>query len=215
MKPFIIAIDGPAASGKGTLANQIATHYHLHHLDTGLIYRSIGYFLLKQNLALDDEINAVAYAKKLDLNALNSDLLTSPDISEAASKIATIPAIRKILVSKQRDFSQKLPGSVLDGRDIGTVVCPHADIKFYVLANAQTRAKRRYQEILKKGGRADYREILINLEQRDKRDMTRKHSPLKPAKNAHLLDTSELSIKEVLETACTFIDPLIKNHAVK
>ncbi|CBI75783.1 Cytidylate kinase [Bartonella clarridgeiae 73] len=215
MKPFIIAIDGPAASGKGTLANQIAAHYHLHHLDTGLTYRSVGYFLLKQNLALDDEINAVAYARKLDLNSLNPDLLTSPDISEAASKIATIPAVREILVSKQRDFSQKLPGSVLDGRDIGTVVCPHADIKFYVLANIQTRAKRRYQEILKKGGQIDYHEILANLEQRDRRDLTRKHSPLKPAKNAHLLDTSELSIKEVLETACAFIDPLIKNHAVK
>ncbi|WP_407965571.1 (d)CMP kinase [Bartonella sp. C271] len=215
MKPFIIAIDGPAASGKGTLANQIAAYYHLHHLDTGLTYRSVGYSLLKRNLPLDDHINAVAYAKELDLNALDPILLSSLDISEAASKIATIPTVREILVAKQRDFSKRLPGSVLDGRDIGTVVCPHADIKFYILANAQTRAKRRCQEILKKGGQANYHEILANLEQRDRRDMTRKYNPLKPAKNAHLLDTSELSIKEALKAACAFIDPLIKNHAAK
>ncbi|ATO58128.1 (d)CMP kinase [Bartonella sp. 1-1C] len=215
MKPFIIAIDGLSASGKGTLAKQIAAYYHLHHLDTGLTYRSVGYSLLKRNLPLDDHINAVAYAKELDFNTLDPILLGSLDISEAASQVATIPAVREILVAKQRDFAQKLPGSVLDGRDIGTVVCPHADIKFYILANAQIRAKRRYQEILKKGGKANYHEILANLEQRDKRDMTRKYHPLKPAKNAHLLDTSELSIKEVLKTACAFIDPLIKKHAVK
>ncbi|OPB32489.1 (d)CMP kinase [Bartonella sp. AR 15-3] len=215
MKPFIIAIDGLAASGKGTLANQIAAYYHLHHLDTGLTYRNVAYSLLKRNLPLDDHINAVAYAKELDLNALDPILLRSLDISEAASKIATIPAVREILVAKQRDFSKRLPGSVLDGRDIGTVVCPHADIKFYILANVQTRAKRRCQESLKKGRQANYHEILANLEQRDRRDMTRKYNPLKPAKNAHLLDTSELSIKEALKAACAFIDPLIKSHAVK
>lgn len=150
MKPFIIAIDGPAASGKGTLARKIATHYHLHHLDTGLTYRGVAYVLLQQGLALDDETSAITYATKLDFNTLDSNLLTSHEIGEAASKIAIIPAVREILVAKQRNFAKTLPGSVLDGRDIGTVVCPDANIKFYVFANAQTRAKRRYQEILKK-----------------------------------------------------------------
>ncbi|MEL6089303.1 (d)CMP kinase [Bartonella schoenbuchensis] len=215
MKPFIIAIDGPAASGKGTLARKIATHYHLYHLDTGLTYRGVAYVLLQQGLALDDETSAITYATKLDFNTLDSNLLTSHEIGEAASKIATIPAVREILVAKQRNFAKTLPGSVLDGRDIGTVVCPDANIKFYVFANAQTRAKRRYQEILKKGAQADYHEILANLKQRDKRDSTRKQSPLKPAKNAHLLDTSELSIEEALTAMCTFIDPVIKAHTVK
>ncbi|AQX20645.1 cytidylate kinase [Bartonella sp. WD16.2] len=153
MKPFVIAIDGPAASGKGTLARRIATHYHLHHLDTGLTYRSVAYILLQQRLSLDDETSAITYATKLDFNTLDSkdsNLLTSHEIGEAASKVATIPAVREILVAKQRNFAKILPGSVLDGRDIGTVVCPDANIKFYVFANVQTRAKRRYQEILKK-----------------------------------------------------------------
>ncbi|OPB30457.1 (d)CMP kinase [Bartonella sp. WD12.1] len=212
MKPFVIAIDGPAASGKGTLARKIATHYHLHHLDTGLTYRGVAYVLLQKGLPLDDETSAITYATKLDFNTLDPNLLTSHEIGEAASKVATIPAVREILVAKQRNFAKTLPGSVLDGRDIGTVVCPDANIKFYVFANAQTRAKRRYQEILKKGTQADYYEILANLKQRDIRDLTRKQSPLKPAKNAHLLDTSELSIEEALTVMCTFIDPVIKAH---
>ncbi|ENN94153.1 (d)CMP kinase [Bartonella bovis] len=215
MKPFVIAIDGPAASGKGTLARKIATHYHLHYLDTGLTYRGVAYVLLQQGLALDDATNAITHATKLDFKTLDSNLLSSHEIGEAASKIATIVAVREILVAKQRNFAKTLPGSVLDGRDIGTVVCPDANIKFYVFANTQTRAKRRYQEILKKGAQADYHEILINLRLRDRRDLTRKQSPLKPAKNAHLLDTSELSIEEALTAMCAFIDPVIKAHTVK
>ncbi|WP_455482052.1 (d)CMP kinase [Bartonella sp. B35(2025)] len=215
MKPFVIAIDGPAASGKGTLARKIAAHYHLHYLDTGLTYRGIAHALLKQKLALDDEKSAITYAIELDFNTLNPALLSSHKLGEAASKIAIIPAVREILVAKQRNFAKILPGSVLDGRDIGTVVCPNADIKLYILANAQTRAKRRYQEILKQGAQADYNEILANLEQRDNRDMTRKQSPLKPAKNAYLLDTSELSIEATFIAACTFIDPVIKTHVAK
>ncbi|WP_102829881.1 (d)CMP kinase [Bartonella bovis] len=215
MKPFVIAIDGPAASGKGTLARKIATHYRLHHLDTGLTYRGVAYVLLQQGLALDDETNAITFATKLDFKTLDSNLLSSHEIGEAASKIATIVTVREILVAKQRNFAKTLPGSVLDGRDIGTVVCPDANIKFYVFANAKIRAKRRYQEILKKGTQANYHEILANLKQRDRRDLTRKQSPLKPAKNAHLLDTSELSIEEALTAMCTFIDPIIKAHTVK
>lgn len=214
MNPFIIAIDGPAASGKGTLARKIATHYHLRHLDTGLTYRGVAQTLLQQKLALDDEKSALACAKELDFNTLNPALLSSHELGEAASKIALIPTVREILVAKQRNFAKILPGSVLDGRDVGTVVCPDADIKLYVLANVQTRAKRRYQEILKIGAKADYHEILAQLEQRDKRDITRKHSPLKPAKNAHLLDTSELSIEATFAIACAFIDPIIKTRII-
>ncbi|QEE08396.1 (d)CMP kinase [Bartonella kosoyi] len=214
MKPFVIAIDGPAASGKGTLARKIAAHYHLHHLDTGLTYRGVAHALLQQKLALNDEKNAIICANELDFNSLNPALLSSHELGEVASKIAINPAVRKILVEKQRNFAKTLPGSVLDGRDIGTIVCPDADIKFYILANVQTRAKRRYQEILEKGGQANYHEILSDLEQRDSRDITRKQSPLKPAKNAHLLDTSELSIEATFAIACTFIDPIIKMHII-
>lgn len=214
MKPFVIAIDGPAASGKGTLARKIATHYHLRHLDTGLSYRAVAYALLQQKLDLDDEKKALAYATELDFNTLNPTLLSSHKLGEAASKIALIPSVRKVLIAKQRHFAKILPGSVLDGRDIGTVVCPDADIKFYVLANVQTRAKRRYQEILEKGIQADYHKILTNLEQRDSRDKTRKQSPLKPAQNAHLLDTSELSIEATFAIACSFIDPIIKERII-
>ncbi|MCZ2203437.1 (d)CMP kinase [Bartonella sp. A05] len=215
MKPFVIAIDGPAASGKGTLARKIAAHYNLQHLDTGLTYRGVAHALLQQGLSLDDEISAIAYAKKLDLNTLNPALLSAHEIGDAASKIAIIPAVREILVAKQRNFAKILPGSVLDGRDIGTVVCPNANIKLYVLANVQIRAQRRYQEILAQGIPADYNEILANLERRDIRDMTRKQSPLKPAQNALLLDTTELSIEATLIAARAFIDPVIKAHAVK
>lgn len=215
MKAFIITIDGPAASGKGTLARKIADHYHLHHLDTGLTYRSVAYALLKQKLPLNDEVSAIEYAKNLDLNTLDPALLYSNEITEAASHIAIMPSVREILVAKQRDFAKILPGSVLDGRDIGTVVCPDANIKFYVSANAEIRAKRRYLEILSAGYPADYDSILANLKQRDIRDMTRKHSPLKPAKNALLLDTSELSIEATLAAACAFIDPVIKTCAVQ
>ncbi|WP_396584066.1 (d)CMP kinase [Bartonella grahamii] len=214
MKPFVIAIDGPAASGKGTLARKIAAHYRLRHLDTGLTYRSVAHTLLQQNLALNDEKNAIIYAKELDFNTLNPNLLSSHELGEAASKIAINPTVRKILVEKQRNFAKVLPGCVLDGRDIGTIVCPDADIKFYILANVQTRAKRRYQEILKKGVQGNYHEILAQLQQRDSRDITRKQSPLKPAKNAHLLDTSELSIEATFEIACSFIDPIIKMHII-
>ncbi|GAA5096936.1 (d)CMP kinase [Bartonella acomydis] len=215
MKPFVIAIDGPAASGKGTLARKIATHYHLHYLDTGLTYRGVAHALLQQKLPLDDEKSALIYAKELDFNTLNPALLSSHELGEVASKIALNSAVREILVAKQRDFAKILPGSVLDGRDIGTVVCPDADIKLYVLANVQIRAKRRYQEVLKKGIQADYYEILAQLEQRDSRDITRKQSPLRPAKNAYLLDTSELGIEATFAIACTFIDPIIKAHIIE
>ncbi|MBB5073846.1 cytidylate kinase [Bartonella callosciuri] len=214
MKPFVIAIDGPAASGKGTLAHNIAAHYHLHHLDTGLTYRGVAHALLQQKLALDDEKSALACATELDFDTLNPTLLSSHELGEAASKIALIPAVREILVAKQRKFAEILPGSVLDGRDIGTVVYPNADVKLYILANVETRAKRRYQEILKKGVQIDYHEILANLKQRDNRDITRKQSPLKPAKNAHLLDTSELSIEATFAIARTFIDPIIKERII-
>lgn len=210
----MIAIDGPAASGKGTLARKIATHYHLHYLDTGLTYRGVAHALLQQKLALDDEKNALVYARELDFNTLNPALLSSHELGNAASKIAIIPTVRETLVAKQRNFAKILPGSVLDGRDIGTIVCPNADVKLYVLANVQTRAKRRYQEILKKGAQADYHEILVNLEQRDSRDITRKQSPLKQAKDAYLLDTSELSIEATFTVACALIDPIIKARII-
>ncbi|WP_332065302.1 (d)CMP kinase [Bartonella sp. CB189] len=211
MKPFVIAIDGPAASGKGTLAHKIAEYYHLHHLDTGLTYRGVAYALLQKKLNINDKNSAIIYAKNIDFNTLNPAILSSHELGEAASKIALIPEVREILVAKQRSFAKTLPGSVLDGRDIGTIVCPDANIKFYVLANVQTRAKRRYQEILKKGYNADYNKILEDIKQRDNRDITRKQGSLKPAKNAHLLDTSELGIEATFVAACALINPIIND----
>ncbi|WP_375672545.1 (d)CMP kinase, partial [Bartonella sp. AA16SXTY] len=174
----------------------------------------VAHALLQQKLALDDEKNALVYARELDFNTLNPALLSSHELGNAASKIAIIPTVRETLVAKQRNFAKILPGSVLDGRDIGTIVCPDADVKLYVLANVQIRAKRRYQEILKKGAQADYHEILVNLEQRDSRDITRKQSPLKQAKDAYLLDTSELSIEATFTVACALIDPIIKARII-
>lgn len=207
-KPFVIAIDGPAASGKGTLARKLALHYHLPHLDTGLTYRAVANALLQKALPLDDENVAISVAQSLDLSRLDPAELSSHAIGEAASKVAVMANLRKVLVAAQRQFSQMGVGAVLDGRDIGTIVCPDADVKLYILASPQARAERRYKEIIAKGGAADYADILADLERRDERDMNRAEGPLKPAADAHLLDTTKLSIEAAFAAACALIDPV-------
>lgn len=212
MTSFVVAIDGPAASGKGTLARRIAIHYGIPHLDTGLTYRAVAKALLDQGLPLDDEAIAADVALNLDLHEMDKAVLSAHAIGEAASKVAVMPAVRRALVEAQRNFAAALPSSVLDGRDIGTVVCPQAEIKLFVTASPEVRAQRRFDEILAKGGAADFDEILADLKKRDDRDMNRTDSPLRPAEDAHLLDTSEMSIEAAFLAAKKLIDHAFAQH---
>ncbi|MEN3603051.1 (d)CMP kinase [Brucella abortus] len=210
--PFIVAIDGPAASGKGTLARRIATHYGMPHLDTGLTYRAVAKALLDKGLPLDDEALATDAALSLDLLAMDKAVLSAHAIGEAASKVAVMPAVRRALVEAQRHFANALPASVLDGRDIGTVVCPDAAIKLFVTASPEVRARRRFDEVLARGDTADFAEILADLKKRDERDMNRTDSPLRPAEDAHLLDASEMSIEAAFLAAKKLIDHALAQH---
>ncbi|WP_429810751.1 (d)CMP kinase [Ensifer sp. B1-9] len=203
---FTIAIDGPAAAGKGTLSRRIAEEYGFHHLDTGLTYRATAKALLDAGLPLDDEAVAEKMARDVELAGLDRSVLSAHAIGEAASKIAVMPAVRRALVEAQRAFSLREPGTVLDGRDIGTVVCPDAPVKLYVTASPEVRAKRRYDEIIGNGQPADYAAIFEDVKKRDERDMGRADSPLRPANDAHLLDTSEMSIEAAFQAAKTLID---------
>ncbi len=210
---MIIAIDGPAAAGKGTLSRRIAETYGFHHLDTGLTYRATAKALLDAGQPLDDEAVAAGVAAGLDLNALDRAVLSRHEIGEAASKVAVMPTVRRALVEAQRQFSRMLPGTVIDGRDIGTVVCPEAPVKFYVTASADIRARRRFDEIVANGVTADYEAIFEDVKRRDERDMGRADSPLRPAADAHLLDTSEMSIEAAFQAAKTIIDAALNRHA--
>jgi cytidylate kinase len=206
MDGLVIAIDGPAASGKGTLARRLATHYGLNHLDTGLTYRAVARALMIEDLPLDNPSVAEGAAQNVDLGQLDRALLATNEVGEAASKVAVMPGVRRILVEKQRAFARTPPGAVLDGRDIGTVVCPDAPVKLYVTASADVRARRRLDEIRGNGLSADYESILADIRRRDQRDMERADSPLKPAGDAHLLDTSEMTIEAAFQAARAIID---------
>jgi len=217
MSCLVIAIDGPAASGKGTLARRIAAHHELNHLDTGLTYRAVAKALLDEELPLDDKAAAEAAARAVDLGRMDRTVLSANEVGEAASKIAVISSVRRILVEKQRDFARTPPGAVLDGRDIGIVVCPQADVKIFLTADSRVRAERRWREIELKGESADFASILADIEQRDWRDMNREDSPLKPADDAHLLDSSKMDIDSAFLAACGIIDAALasgkKNNA--
>ncbi|MCJ8517745.1 cytidylate kinase [Pseudorhizobium tarimense] len=209
---FVIAIDGPAAAGKGTLSRRIAETYGFQHLDTGLTYRATAKALLDAGLPLDDEEVAARMAREVDLGGLDRSVLSRHEIGEAASKIAVMPSVRRALVEAQQAFSRREPGTVLDGRDIGTVVCPDAPVKLYVTASPEVRARRRYDEITSGGGAADLDEIFADVKKRDERDMGRADSPLKPADDAHLLDTSEMSIEAAFQAAKSLIDAALKKN---
>ena len=206
-----IAIDGPAAAGKGTLSRRIAEEYGFHHLDTGLTYRATAKALIDRGLPLDDEAVASDVARNLDLSGLDRGVLSAHEIGEAASRIAVMPAVRRSLVEAQRAFAAKAPGTVLDGRDIGTVVCPDAAVKLYVTASAEVRARRRQVEINEGGGSADFDGVLADIVRRDERDSGRADSPLRPAPDAHLLDTSEMSIEAAFSAAKSIIDAALKH----
>jgi cytidylate kinase len=204
-----IAIDGPAGAGKGTLARRLADYYHLPHLDTGLTYRAVAHMLLARGWPLGDEPHAVEAARLIDLGNLDRSVLSAHAVGEAASKVAVIPEVRRILVEKQRAFAAQPGGAVLDGRDIGTVVCPDAMVKLYVTASAEVRARRRLAEIEANDGTGDFATILADITRRDERDMGRADSPLRPAGDAHLLDTSQMSIEAAFLAAKTIVDDVL------
>jgi cytidylate kinase len=198
---MIVAIDGPAASGKGTLAKRLAAHFGLHHLDTGLLYRAVARDVQRQGGALDDPAAAAGAARDLDPASLEDEGLRGPGAGEAASIVARIPEVREALRAFQRGFAARPPGAVLDGRDIGTVVCPKADIKIYVTATPEERARRRYLEMQGRGEAATYEGVLAEIRRRDERDASRDASPMRPAADAFLLDTSNLDIEAAFDTA--------------
>lgn len=211
-RPTVIAIDGPAASGKGTLARRLAAHFGLRHLDTGLSYRAVAQALATADLPLDDEAAAVAAARRLDFADLDRRRLSAPGIGEAASQVALLTRLRAALVEAQRAFAAEPPGAVLDGRDIGTVVCPDADAKLFITARPEVRAHRRALELQAAGATADEAAVLADLLRRDARDMGRSDSPLRPAPDAYLLDTTELDIETAFRAAVDYVERARKSR---
>jgi cytidylate kinase len=192
---MIVTIDGPAASGKGTLARRLAKHLDVPHLDTGLLYRAVAAHLLARNTALDDRAAAVDIARRVDPAALDREHLAAPGLGEAASRVAAIPEVRAALLKCQQDFARRPGGAVLDGRDTGTVIAPEADVKIFVTATPEIRAGRRHRELAARGDRITYEQVLDDIRRRDERDAGRTAAPLKPAPDAVLLDTTDLDIE--------------------
>jgi len=203
---MIIAIDGPAASGKGTLGKSLAARYGLRHLDTGLIYRAVAKALLDSGRRLADADAAVAAAKALDPVQFDEAALKAPAVGEAASVVSAIPEVRATLVTVQRNFAAQPPGAVLDGRDIGTVICPNADVKIYVTATQLVRARRRAAEYQAQGRQIDEATVLDDILRRDERDSRRAIAPLKQAQDAHLLDTTDMDISTAIRAAIDIVE---------
>ncbi len=202
---MIIAIDGPAASGKGTLGRRLAAHFGLKHMDTGLLYRAVGFAVLRSGSDPSNEVAAEAAARALRPEDLETPELRGDKVAQAASKVAAMPSVRDALLQFQRDFAHHPPGAVLDGRDIGTVVCPDADAKFFLTASLEARANRRFKELRERGHDVIYPAVLQDMTQRDARDSGRAVAPLKPADDALFLDSSDMSADEAFEAALAFI----------
>jgi cytidylate kinase len=203
---MIIAIDGPAASGKGTLAKRLAAHYRLRHLDTGLLYRAVAAALLGAGHQPGDEAHAIAAAKAIDPARFDEDTLKRYEVGEAASVVSAIPGVRAALFNLQQEFAASPSGAVLDGRDIGTVICPNADVKIYVTADPEIRAQRRALELQGRGEKADEAAILADIMARDERDRSRATAPLIMANDAQLLDTSKLDIEGAFRAARALVE---------
>ena len=206
---MIIAIDGPAAAGKGTLARRLAQHLNLAYLDTGLIYRAVGKKVLIVGAEPEDAAAAEAEARAMRPEDLQLEGLRTDEVAQAASKVSTVPGVRAALLEFQRDFAAYPPdgkaGAVLDGRDIGTVVCPEAPHKLFVTASMEVRAERRVKELQNRGLEAIYARVFEDMKERDARDSERAVSPLEPAKDAHTLDTSDFDADQVFQTALDLI----------
>ncbi|MEE9590229.1 MAG: (d)CMP kinase [Hyphomicrobiaceae bacterium] len=206
---MIIAVDGPAASGKGTLARRLASHYGFAYLDTGALYRAVARDVRAANRNLRDEAAAEEAARNLDAETLKDPFLRDRGVGEAASIVARFPMVREALRDYQRSFARRKPGAVLDGRDIGTVVCPDADVKLYVTAGLEERARRRFHELRAKNFEVTRAEILEQIRKRDERDKGRDASPLTRAPDAYLLDTTDLDIEAAFKSAVELIDEII------
>jgi len=203
---MIIAIDGPAASGKGTLGKRIAAHYSLIHLDTGKLYRAVARDTLAAGASPADEAAGLAAAEALDLGTLGDPFLMDGRLGEAASIVASHAAVRDALLAYQRAFARRKPGVVLDGRDIGTVICPEADVKLFVTATPEERARRRFLELKAAGMAIGEAEVLADIRRRDERDKNRAAAPLRQAEDAYLLDTTNLDIDAAFKAAIALID---------
>jgi cytidylate kinase len=202
----IIAIDGPAASGKGTLGKRLAAHYGFRHLDTGLLYRAVAKMLVDTGATLRDEAAAAAAARGLDPTGLDETALKTRELGEAASIVSAFPGVRAALLDLQRGFAAAPPGAVLDGRDIGTVICPAAQVKIFVTAAPEVRARRRSLEMQARNEPVDEAGVLADIVKRDERDRTRAAAPLLRAADAHLLDTTHLDIDAAFRAAVAIVE---------
>ena len=206
--PLVIAIDGPAASGKGTLAKRLALHYGLPHLDTGLLYRAVALTLIDEGSDLDDRATAARAASALSADRLSDPRLRERAMGEAASRVSSVPEVRAALLSWQRRFAEGAEGAVLDGRDIGTVVCPEARVKLFIIAAPEERARRRHRELLGRGEETTLAAILADIRARDARDSSRAAAPLKAAEDAVVLDTTELDAEAAFAEAVAIVERL-------
>ena len=208
-RPVVIAVDGPAASGKGTLSNSLANHFDFARLDTGLIYRALGLKVLDDGVDASDKQKVILLANQVSFDDLNQENLRSEKVGAVASRLAAIPDVRGVLRKFQRDFAVHPPaeksGVVLDGRDIGTIVCPNANFKIFLIADKDVRATRRFKELQERGLRAIYSQILRDIVDRDARDSLRSVAPLEPAKDAFVLDTSKLSVDATFVAVLRYI----------
>lgn len=205
---MIIAIDGPAASGKGTLARRLAAHYGLPHLDTGLLYRAVGKGVLDAGRPPEDAATAIAVAQALDPRHFDEAALKANAVANAASVVAAIPQVREALLAFQRAFAVRAGGAVLDGRDIGTVIAPQAEVKIFVTATPEERARRRVLELEGRGETVDPATVLADILARDARDAARAVAPFKPAADAHLLDTTHLAIEPAIRAAIAIVEAI-------
>ena len=203
---FIVAIDGPAAAGKGTVSKAVAAHFGFAHLDTGLLYRVVGRVALEKVGPSLDEAAVIALSTEVSEADLERGDLRTAAVAQAASKVAVIPEVRSALVDFQRKFAARPGGAVLDGRDIGTVICPQADVKLFVTASAEVRAQRRYQELADRGENTDFDTVLEDVKARDARDSERAVAPLSAAADAITIDTSDMSIKDAIAAAIAAVD---------
>lgn len=221
MPAFVVAIDGPAASGKGTLARRLAEHFGLAHLDTGKLYRATAFLVLAAGGDPADPTTAAAAAQRVDLARLSEPGLLSEEVAQASSVVAAIPEVRAALLERQRDFAAHPPappkghrprGAVLDGRDIGTAVCPGATVKLFVTASAEARAERRLRELRQRGATVIYGDVLQDMKERDARDSERRVAPLAAAPDAVTLDTTGLDADQVFELASEIIARALAAH---